>query len=542
MDRRSDRTPFDPATLEVVWTRLISAVDEAAAALVRTAFSTVVRESYDFSCVITDVEGRSIAQATESIPVFIGTLPRTVRHMLQAFPPETLSPGDVLITNDAWMGTGHLPDVNVAKPIFVGGRLVAFAASTAHAPDIGGRSGQNYIRDIFEEGLQIPIMKLIDRGEVDETIVAVMRANVRAADDVLGDLWAQVTALDVVERRLTVLMQEYELTDLGPLAEEIQGRSEAAMRRAIAALPNGTYRHSLTTDGALEPVRIETAVTITDDEMIIDFEGSSAQIDGAAINVPFCYSYAFTVYAAKCILSPDIPNNEGAFLPIVVKAPAGSIVNSQFPTSGGSRNQVGHFLPVGVFGALAQVVPDRVMGASGSPLWSIKQSGVTEDGRPYANLFFFNGGMGASHRRDGENCLSWPSNVSNSPVEMIERQAPMRVTRKRLREGSGGAGTHRGGLGQEIVFEILSPTPIVVTFGADRTRVAAEGVAGGAPGALGATLINGKAVDAKETYTVHRGDTVSLLTPGAGGFGPPERRAPDAVLADRLEGYAGAGE
>ena len=263
---------FDPITLELLWRRLISLVDEAAAALVRTSFSTLVRESYDFSCIVTDDRGQSLVQATESIPSFIGTLPATVKHFLRFFPPETLAPGDVLITNDLWLGTGHLPDITVAKPIFRHGRLVAFSASTAHAPDIGGKIRSPEPREVFEEGLQIPPWKLIRAGETDATLVAIIRQNVRTPDQTMGDLWAQVVALDLMEERLGTLMEAYALPDLRALAGEIHGRCEQAMRAAIAALPDGTYRSELQTDGVLDrPVTIRMALTVAGDTIHIDY-------------------------------------------------------------------------------------------------------------------------------------------------------------------------------------------------------------------------------------------------------------------------------
>jgi hypothetical protein len=304
---------FDPVTLELVWRRLISSVDEAAAALVRTSFSTLVRESYDFSCIITDDRGESLVQATESIPSFIGTLPATVKHFIAAYPVETLSPGDVLITNDIHLGTGHLPDITVAKPIFRNGRLVAFSASTAHAPDIGGKIRSPEPREVFEEGFQIPPMKLMNAGVTDETLVKLLRKNVRTPDLTLGDLWAQVVALDTMERRLEALMDAYELSDLRELAAEIHGRCETAMRAAIRDLPDGVYTSSLQTDGLLDvPITIAMTLTVKGDEIDIDYAGTDPQVD-RAINCAMCYTYAMSVYGVKVCTSPNLPNNEGAF-------------------------------------------------------------------------------------------------------------------------------------------------------------------------------------------------------------------------------------
>lgn len=533
---------FDAVELELLWRRLISLVDEAAAALVRTSFSTLVRESYDFSCIVTDAHGQSLVQATESIPSFIGTLPATVKHFLRTYPPERLEPGDVLITNDLWLGTGHLPDITVAKPIFRDGHLVAFSASAAHAPDIGGRIRSPEPREVFEEGLQIPPLKLMRAGTTDETLVAILRQNVRTPDQTLGDLWAQVVALDVMEDRLLALMRSYGLADLADLAADIQGRCEAAMRAAIASLPDGAYRSELKTDGLMEtPVTIRLALTVRGDEIEMDYAGTDPQVD-RAINCALCYTYAMSMYGAKLCTSPNLPNNEGAWRPITVKAPPGSIVNPQFPAPGGSRMLIGHYLPVLVLGCLGQVVPERVMAAAGSPMWGMNQSGVrlsADGGRavPYANMFFYNGGMGGNARHDGLSCLSWPSNVSSTSIEISEHIAPLRFHHKRLRPDSGGPGRHRGGLGQEILIEVLSDTPIAVSFPAERTLHPAFGIEGGMEGAPGALHINDRRSDPKRQYVLNRGDTVRLATPGGGGHGDSRARDPALVAADVEAGY-----
>jgi N-methylhydantoinase B len=523
MNKETSRR-FDAVELELLWRRLISLVDEAAAALVRTSFSTLVRESYDFSCIVTDETGQSLVQATESIPSFIGTLPETVKHFLRFFPPEKLSPGDVLITNDIWLGTGHLPDITVAKPIFHHGKLVAFSASTAHAPDIGGKIRSPEPREVFEEGLQIPPLKLMRAGEADETLVAILRKNVRTPEQTIGDLWAQVVALDLMEERLHILMEQAELDDLAALAAEIHARCEAAMRSAIAALPDGTYTSELQTDGLMDkPVTLKLTLTIQGDRIIADYTGTDAQVD-RAINCALCYTYAMTMYGIKVCTSPNLPNNEGAWRPISIVAPEGCIVNPIFPASGGSRMLIGHYLPMLVFGCLGQIVPERVMAACGSPMWGMNQSGLNANGKPYANMFFFNGGMGANMRGDGISCLSWPSNVSSTAIEITEHIAPLRVHYKRLRLDSGGPGRHRGGLGQEIALESRAKTPIAVSFLAERTIFPAFGIEGGKAGAPGVLRINGEKVDPKKQYVLSRGDTVILATPGGGGHGDPEQR------------------
>ncbi|WP_159350519.1 hydantoinase B/oxoprolinase family protein [Roseomonas harenae] len=537
MSAVEDVRRFDAVEIELLWRRLISLVDEAAAALVRTSFSTLVRESYDFSCVVTDADGQSLVQATESIPSFIGTLPETVKHFIRHFPEESLQPGDVLITNDLWLGTGHLPDITVAKPIFRNGRLVAFSASTAHAPDIGGKIRSPEPREVFEEGLQIPPMKLLRAGQQDDTLVSIIRKNVRTPDQTMGDLWAQVVALDLMEERLLILMEQAGLDHLRDLAAEIHTRCETAMRAAIAALPDGTYTSSLQTDGLMDkPITLRLALSIQGDTITADFTGTDPQVD-RAINCALCYTYAMTMYGVKVCTSPNLPNNEGAWRPIRIEAPAGCIVNPVFPASGGSRMLIGHYIPMLVFGCLGQVVPERVMAACGSPMWGMNQSGVNAAGKPYANMFFFNGGMGANMQGDGISCLSWPSNVSSTPVEITEHIAPLRVHHKRLRPNSGGPGRHRGGLGQEVLIESRSETPIAVSFLAERTLFPAFGIEGGEAGAPGLLHINGQAVDPKRQYVLLRGDTVLMGTPGGGGHGPASERGASALQADRRARY-----
>jgi len=532
---------FDAVTLELLWTRMISIVDEAAAAMVRTSFSTIVRESNDFACVLTTADGASIAQATNSIPSFMNTMPRTIRHFLAAFPLHTLEPGDILITNDIWQGTGHLPDISVAKPIFRDGVVVGWAGSVAHAPDIGGRIRSADAREVFEEGLQIPIMKVVRKGEIDATFEAILRKNVREPDQVMGDLFAQFTALRMIETRVLDLMAERGLDSLGELAGEIHARSEQAMREAIRRLPEGVYRRTAISDGLDQPVRLELTMTVKDGEITVDYTGTDAQVP-RSINVCLAYTIAYTCYGLRAVLLPNVPNNEGVMAPIRVTAPEGCILNSKPPAAGGARALIGHFVPMMVIGALAEAMPERAIAAVGSPLWCVNLSGVRESGTPFTNLFFMNGGYGGSHKQDGANVLSWPSNISSTPVEMIERMSPLRVLRRELRADGGGAGKHRGGTGQVIAFENRNRTPIVVSFMAERTRAeaAAQGLDGGEPGKPGAVLIDGVAVNPKVQHVLAPGQVVELLTPGGGGFGPPAERDDALRERDRLDGYVSA--
>lgn len=527
---------FDAISLEILWRRMISAVDEAAKALRRTSFSTLVNESNDFALVLTDARGQSLVQNTESIPSFIGTLPVTVKEFIKQIGLENIGPGDVLVTNTPWIATGHLNDITVAKPIFRNGRIAAFAASTAHAPDIGGKVRSAEAREIFEEGFHIPVMKLMTAGAIDQTFIRLLRAQVRTPDQTEGDLWAQITGLDLLERRLDELMDEYGLADLEGFTEEILSRSERAMRAAIRALPDGAYPYAFQTDGLEQPFLYKAVLHVLGNRIEVDFAGTSAQVD-RAINCPLTYTYAMTAYALKCALLPNLPNNEGIFRCITVTAPEGSLVNPRYPAAVGGRMATGHYIPLAVFGALQPVLGDQAIAASGSPLWSLIQTGVRTNGKTYANVLFFNGGMGATGGNDGQSTYAWPSNVSNVPVELIERNAPLLIEKKQLRPDSGGKGRQRGGLGQEIAFEVLSDTPVGMIFMAERCKFPAPGTGGGEAGAPGELTIDGKVIDHRRNVVLTKGQVVRLATPGGGGFGPPRERDAADTATDLRLGY-----
>ena len=534
-------TRFDAVTLEVLWTRLISVVDEAAKAIVRTSFSTLSNEANDFACVLTDARGFALAQNSGSIPSFIGTLPATVRHFLSEFGAGGMKPGDVFITNDPWQGTGHMSDVCLVKPIFHRDRLVAFSATTSHMPDIGGRIRAIEARELFEEGLHIPLARLRRAGETDQTLVQLIRANVRTPDQTTGDIWAQVSANELMDSRVTRLMDDYDLTSLDAVGDELFARSERAMRHAISAVPDGTYRFALETDGFEQPYRFKIALKVRGDEITADYTGTSPA-QPRAINCVMAYTYAMTAYAVRCALLPGLPNNEGMYRPVKVEAPEGCILNPKFPAAVVSRAQTGHYVPVLVLGALHQIIPDKVMAGAGSPLWAVAQSGTRDDGRPYTNVLFFNGGMGATAVKDGEHVLSWPSNISSTPVEIAERNSPLFFRHKRMRAASGGQGRFRGGLGQDVLFESRSRRPIVLSFMAERTRFPAPGLAGGGPGGLGDVRINGRKVDHRRQHVLNHGDTVLVSTPGGGGYGPPRARAQALRKRDVEMGYSRQGK
>lgn len=511
---------MNPIDLEIYWNRLIAITDEAGAALKRTSFSTVVRESNDFACVLLDTEARLVAQSSLSIPGFIGTAPLTLAGMLKVFPKETLKPGDILFTNDPWIGTGHLPDASMAAPIFAHGKLVAFALAVAHLSDIGGRQWSADANEMFEEGIRFPVIKLAEAGCFNPLVMQMLDANVRLPQQVRGDIEAQVGALGVAERRLVEMLDEYGLADICDIAAAIFTASEEAALRELRLIPPGVYTGSVDSDGFDEPVSIQAKVTVTHDGVTVDYTGSTAQVR-YGINETFNHTYAYTIYPFKCLLSPGIPNNDGFTRLFKVIAPEGSIVNARPPAAVGARHLIGHQLQAAVFEALAGVLPERVQADSGTPLWSVLLRGVdTVNGTSFSTILFFNGGMGAMRGRDGPPAAGFPANISNTPVEVAETLAPIVFLAKKLADGSGGAGAHTGGLGQVVSFQSRWPGRLRVSLLTDRTRVPAKGILGGAAGQCGHVWLNGAAVaNPKAVVDMAEGDTLELALPGGGGYG-----------------------
>jgi N-methylhydantoinase B len=508
---------FNPIELEILWKRLISVVDEASAAFVRTCFSTLVRDGNDFAIVLTDTSGRSLAQSTMSLPGFIGCLPATVRHFLELYPAETIKQGDVFITNDPWKGSGHVHDVTTATPLFHKGELVGFAAVVSHLPDIGGRLRSNSNREIYEEGLQIPIMKLLDGGEPNQILIDMITQNIRVPEQGLGDVWAQVAGCRTMGERLQGLLEIVSLDELGA---EVRQRSESAMREAIGKIPDGVYKSRVQHDGFDEPVVINCSLTVKGDEIEIDYAGTSPQLP-YALNVVPIYTFAYTVYGLKALLCPDVPNNEGSFIPISTRAPAGSLLNPSYPAASGGRSAIGHLLPHAVFQALADVLPERVW-ASGSPNSSLTMSGEYRSKR-FAVVNFLNAGQGANARRPGFSATSFPANLGNTPVEMMETLAPIRVLRRELRKDSGGIGRHDGGSGLSFEFEIMSDAPdVMASFLMTQCKSPTKGLAGGGAGKPGRLLLNGEAIDPTNPRVLKAGDRVLMETAGGGGYGHPE--------------------
>jgi N-methylhydantoinase B len=507
---------FDPIELEILWKRLISVVDEASAAFVRTCFSTLVRDGNDFAIVLTDSEGRSLAQSTMSLPGFIGCLPATVRHFLEKFPVEAISPGDVFITNDPWKGSGHVHDVTTATPIFYKGKLVAFAAVVSHLPDIGGKLRSNSSREIYEEGLQIPVMKLLEAGKPNDILIEMISQNIRVPEQGLGDIWAQVSGCRTMGERLQGLLEVVSLDELGA---EVRLRSENAMRQAIRQIPDGVYTSTVQHDGFDEPIIIKCQLTVKGDRIEIDYAGTSRQLPHA-LNVVPIYTFAYTVYGLKALLCPDIPNNEGSFLPITTTAPLGSLLNPTYPAASGGRSAIGHLLPAAVFKALADVLPDRVW-AAGSPNSSLTMSGEYR-GKRFAVVNFLNAGQGATSRRPGFSALSFPANLGNTPVEMMETLAPIRVLRREVRRGSGGRGRHDGGSGISFEFEMLpDASDVMASFLMTQLKSRTEGLAGGGAGQPGQLVLNGERIDPTTPRVLKPGDRVLMETAGGGAYGNP---------------------
>jgi N-methylhydantoinase B len=507
---------FDPVTLEILWNRLTSIVDEAAVAFVRTSFSTLVREANDYAVVLTDATGNSLAQSSMSIPSFISTLPRSVRHFLEVFPPETLAAGDVLITNDPWMGTGHIHDVTTVMPLFHKEKLVAFSAITSHVPDIGGPVRNSDIGVIFEEGLQIPRLKLMRGGVPDETVSAFIAQNVRVPDQTLGDLWGHVSAHNKLQQRLSTLLDEVPVPLTG-LSAQICQRSERVLRDSIANVPDGDYEYIVRNDGFENVVEVKCRVTISGDRVAVDYEGTSPQIPDKSVNVVETYTFAYTVFALKSLLAPDVPNNEGIYAPFTVTAPVGSILNAQHPVATGARGQIGHLLPVAVIGALGPALPGRAMaeGCGNSVCTIVGQ----EAGTGYAVANFLNAGQGATDSRAGHNCVCFPSNLGNLPIEVFETEVPALVRWKKIRKGSGGNGKNRGGDGQSFSFDFLGETPANCSFLMPKREVAPQGIQGGENGEKARLTVNEKIVAPYEVKTLRKGDNVLIETAGGGGFG-----------------------
>jgi N-methylhydantoinase B len=538
----ADGQDFDPVTLEIFWNRLISIADESAAALVRTSFSTIVRESNDFATVLMDANGDSLAENTAGIPSFVGILPRTLRKCLERIPLAEWRPGDCIITNDPWLATGHLPDITMAAPIFHRGRLVGFSGSIAHSPDIGGSLWSSDCRELFEEGLRILPVKFLREGEENRDVIDMILGNVRVPDQVLGDLYAQVNAQRMCARRLCEFLDDAGMTELSGLSQALQSRAEHVMRGAIAQVPDGDYRASLDADGFdADETHIEVTLSVRGSQLKVDYAGTSKQID-RGLNSVMNYTYAYTVYPIKCALDPLTPRNEGSYRSITVEAPEGSILNPRYPAPCNARQLTGHLLAGVVFGALAQALPEKVIAESGSaPTTRAVFSGLDTSGNRFSQILFSSGGMGGSAAQDGLPCTAFPTNAGAGSIEAFESLAPLIVHKKELRTDSGGAGKFRGGLGQEIVIEVVSPEPLRLSLLSDRHKYPPQGLAGGGCGGrVEIQLADGRKPHPKSRDTIRPGDRLIVRYAGGGGYGDPGSRERAAVQRDLRDGYISA--
>ncbi len=525
---------MDVVSLDVMWNRLINTATEQRKVLLKTAFSTVLRESEDCAAGVFDVAGNLLAQAPSGTPGQINSMATCIGNFLEVFPREALDPGDVLIGNNPWKTAGHLNDITVVTPAFRRGKLVGFFGSCAHSLDIGGRGFSSDSRSLHEEGLFIPFAKLAERGRPNPLLLDVIRHNVRSPELVIGDIMAQLSCNEIGGRRLVELMDEFGLEDLSDLSADIIGRSEGVMRDAIRSIPDGRYESQVVSDGLDEPILIRCAVTVTGDEMLIDYAGSSPQAPWG-INVPLCYSASYSIYAVKCLLAPAVPNNAGTFRAIRVTAPPGSIMNALPPAPVAGRHILGNFQPLALYRALAPVLPQQVIACS-SVLWITTVQGTSAEG-PFTLTFFASGGMGARPDKDGLSATSFPGNIAMTPVEMIEAVSPIVVLEKALRPDSAGVGRWRGGVGQTFRFTVRDDIPYVVNTMCDQIVEAPYGLAGGGAGEIARYEVGGVRLPQKKAMvSVPAGGEVLMTLPGGGGYGDPRERDPDHVLDDVADG------
>ncbi len=541
MTRNQHVTRSQELSNQVIWSRLISVVEEQALTLVRNAFSTSVREAGDLSAGVFDRHGRMIAQAVTGTPGHVNTMAAALGHFIEDIGPERIHPGDVYITNDPWKGTGHLHDITVATPVFDQDKLIGFFASTAHVVDIGGRGYGPEAREIFEEGIRIPIMKLVDRGRLNDDLVTLLRWNVREADQVIGDIHGLVACNETGRRRLLVMLREFELDDLSAPAEFVFGRTHRAVMTALASVPNGTYTNTMQVDGYETELSLAVTVTVTDEGMHADFTGTSP-LSKYGVNVPLRYAHAYFTYAMLVALAPELPNNHASLAPFTVSAPPGVILNARHPDPVAVRHVIGHFVTDLTMGALAGVLPDVIPAEGSGALWnfqaSARQASPNDPRAPVEVLMFNSGGSGARPALDGLTATAFPSGVRTMSAEATEQVGPIVIWRKEIRPNSGGAGCSRGGLGQ--ILEVGPTDGYLFEFSAMFDRVAnpARGRRGGGNGAPGKVYLDdGTPFPTKGVATVPPGRRLIMEFPGGGGFGDPHKRDLGAVADDLRQGY-----
>lgn len=525
--------------LQVMWNRLLAVVEEQAQALVRTAFSSMVRECGDLSAGVFDLRGRMLAQAVTGTPGHVNSMAESVKHFIEHFPLETMREGDIYITNDPWLGTGHLNDFVLTTPAFHRGHLVGLFACTSHLIDIGGIGFGPDGTDVYMEGLYIPMLKLSDGGAIDKTLIELVKTNSRLPIESEGDVYSLAACNDVGCELLSQMMDEFELEDLQTLGDHIVEHSKRAVIENISKLPEGSYSHSMTIDGYDQDIELVATMTIARDYIHVDYEGTSPA-SRYGINVPAAYTTAYTSFGLSCIITPEIPNNAGSLSPFNVTAPLGSILNAPKPHAVAIRHVIGQMLPDVVFGCLHQAIPDRVPAEGTSALWTLNLRGIPSGNHPDSTFTVSavtNGGTGGRPTKDGLSATAYPSGVRGTPVEIIESSAPVVVWKKELRPDSGGAGRYRGGLGQEIEIESSQGAPFEILAAFDRIKHAARGRDGGGEGMRGYVgLSSGKLLRGKGFQEVPSLERLIVLTPGGGGVGEPSSRDLKAIRSDLREG------
>jgi len=534
---------FDPITLEILWRRLISIVDEADASVARTAFSSLLRDAHDYTCIFTDRKGRLLAQGTFCTPGQAGAMTVGIKKWITMLPIDSYQPGDVFITNDPWLLAGHLNDVCVMSPIFYKEKVIGFTACVFHHSDIGGRVASDN-HDVYEDGLFIPPLKLYHAGILDEAVMNLIRWNVRTPEEVTGDIRSQVAANYVCSQKIMEMMDDIGLDTLDDLAEQIMSLTEKSMRDAISEIPDGIYPYEGIIEGAGDrpDIKVKVTVEVKGNDIIVDLHGSSSEVDWGG-NVVYNFTYAYVFMAIKSAFNPDIPNNEGCIRPITMKAPEGSVVNCRFPAAVAARLQVGHFMTELVFRALAPAAPNKILAASGgTPAWMNVFYGKRRDKNKFYCVLIRGGGMGANYSQDGHYCAIFPANGANTPCEIFESDTPLIMEKRGLLCDSGGPGKMKGGLGREVVFRVpddeyapSSPTAIGVQGG--RFRYPADGLFGGKAGTKSKFLINDVPKDPGTLNFASPGDIITFYNPGGGGYGDPLERDPEMVESDVSNGY-----
>ena len=540
----SSNSPLSQIHTQIMWDRLIAVVEEQAQTLIRTAFSTSAREAGDLSAGVFDPQGRMLAQAVTGTPGHINAMAASVGFFLDKYPLSAMKEGDVYITNDPWMGTGHLHDFTVVTPTFYKGQAVALFASTTHVVDVGGIGFGADGRQVFDEGLYMPILPLMKEGKVDEAIMEIVRANVREPIQVEGDLYSLTACNDIGCRRLVEMMDEFTLTDLDQLGEHIIRQSHDAMIEEINNLPKGTYHNAMRIDGHDKEIDLVAALTIADDGIYVDFDGTSG-VSNFGINVPITYTQAYASFGVRCVVGPTVPNNAGSLAAVKVTAPEGTILNAPHPCAVAARHVTGQMLPDVVMGCLYQVLADKVPAEGTSCLWNpivMGGHGLVPDedfgdATPFAVNLFHTGGAGARPNKDGLSATAFPSGVRNTPVEVNESIAPIVVWKKEYRTDSGGAGTYRGGTGQVMEISSSEEAPFAICATFDRVHNPPRGRDGGSDGKTGSiALASGATLQGKGTQAIPSGDKLMLEMPGGAGFGDPLTRDAAAVALDVRDG------